>query len=246
MRQDVVNEFRKHPYQAMKNYVKLSALVALSGATMGEFKDWVFDKKETSFSDKVVSNFLSMYLLSKYDIGSIQKDGVDGFVAKKIMPPMRWIADIAKDATNKDDEAYATSVRNIPIIGDFWYSQTAGKQAKEKAVKKDMRKPENVIESIKKLPADQREAKWKQLKKQDPSLASSVERYSKDKKLGVTESEKKFRNLNVYDMERAKAINKYIMEQRMENRSKTYMKLKEAGIISEKVEQQIVALRKKT
>lgn len=247
IRQDTVQQFKKNPYQSMKNFVKLTALISVSGATMGEVKEWMFNRKETSFSDKVVSNFLSIFLLSKYDFSTIGKDGIGSFVAGKILPPLRVGEDILNDIKklNSDDEFYSDTVRNIPFIGDFWYSQGAGKNKTEKAEKKAARNPSTIVDELAKLPAKEANARFNQMKKDDPYLAARVKSEVKDRELGITKKEKDMRNMNVYDGERAKALIKYINTKKTaEEKNALYQRLKKAGIISDKVARQMKELMK--
>ena len=247
VRQDTIQQFKKNPYQAMKNFLKLTAIISVSGATMGEVKEWLFNRKETSFSDKVVSNFLSIFLLSKYDFSTVGKDGLKSFIAGKLLPPLRVGEDIINDIKklNSDDEFYSDTVRNVPVIGDFWYSQGAGKNKTEKAEKKESRNPANIVDEFAKLPKEEATARFNQMKKDDPYLAARVKSEVKDRELGITKKEKDMRNMNVYDGERAKAILKYIdTKKTAEEKNATYQRLKKAGIISDKVTKQIKELMK--
>ena len=107
----------------------------------------------------------------------------DLFVAGKLLPPLRVGEDILNDIKklNSDDEFYSDTVINVPVIGDFLYSQGDGKNKTEKAEKKEARNPATIVDELSKLPAKEANARFNQMKKDDPYLAARVKSEVKDR-----------------------------------------------------------------
>lgn len=131
-RNDVARQWKKSPAKSVKNFVKLTAILTLAGATGSQIRDW-YNGKDTKFSDNVMNNMLQIMLFSTYDAGNVQKDGLGRVLLSKALPPSRWIDDLSKDILTAGDGEGLKSVRNIPIIGNEIYNRVGkGKKTIEK------------------------------------------------------------------------------------------------------------------
>ena len=80
-----------------------------------------------------------------------------------------------------------------------------------------------------------------EIKEEDKATYTKIQKYLKWDKLKLTETEREFANMGVRDGTRTKSILKYIMKQK--NRNETYARLKDAGIITDEVAEQIKAIQ---
>jgi len=241
-RNDVVKKWKESPRKSAKNFIKLTAILTVSGATGAQIRDW-YNGKDTKFSDNIVNNMLQIMLLSTYDAANIQRDGLGRTILNKALPPSRWLDDISRDVLSAGDGKGLYSLRDIPIVGTELYNRVGrGKETIEKA----NAKASTSFAIAANIKGGQLTTKQKQdlakLKKENPAKYSRVVKQIKWEKMGITEKEQGFASMGVADGERAKALAKYFKKDK--DWKKTYGKLKKAGIITEDVEKQLRLLLK--
>lgn len=134
-RNDVIYKWKDNPKKSVKNFVKLTAFLTMSGASGSQIRDW-YNGKDTKFSDNVVNNLLQTMMVSSYDINNIQRDGLGRTLLSKALPPSRVIDDLSRDLVSAGDDKGLQSIRNIPIVGGEIYNRLGrGSELIEKANK---------------------------------------------------------------------------------------------------------------
>lgn len=104
---------------------------------------------------------------------------------------------------------------------------------------------ETLHNSLKKLPREEANQKYKELKKKNPALARSVKQAASDEKAGVTREEKSIRSLGVADQARVQTIQDVFSKLKTEEEKKAlYYRFKDIGIITPDVIKQLMQLRK--
>lgn len=131
-RKDVLQNWKKNPKESVKNFVRLTAFLTMSGASGSQVRDW-YNGKDTKFSDNVINNLLQTMMLSTYDVSNVQRDGLGRTLLSKALPPSRVIDDISKDLVTLGNDKGFQSVRDIPIVGGEIYNRVGrGRDAIEK------------------------------------------------------------------------------------------------------------------
>lgn len=119
--------------QGLKNLARLAFFMTLMKTGADALKDLLLGR-ETEMEDQVVSNIAALFGLGKYQIFSIQKDGLGTAGFKTIAPPFKLIDAISKDMTKKEtpDIDDLKTIESIPIVGKFWYWWFGGGDKKAK------------------------------------------------------------------------------------------------------------------
>lgn len=156
------NEARssKPTWKKAKNMFMLTAYLTAAGATASQLRDW-FRGEDKSFSDNVVNQALQLMMMSTYDVGSVERDGLGMTILKKLKPPTRPLDDLVSDIRTMGDDKGFKSIRNIPIIGDLmYYKAGAGKDKIEKEKVKSGKSLNKKL-PVKKLPTKKKLPKKK-------------------------------------------------------------------------------------
>lgn len=238
-RNDVAKKWKTQPVKAAKNFVYLTSILTMAGATGSQIRDW-YNGKDTKFSDNVVNNMLNIMLLSSYDVSQISTDGLGKAIVSKILPPTRIFDDIGRDIASAGDGKGLTSIRNIPVIGNEIYNRIG--KGKEAIDKSNLQRKFNVDDMSFPLTSQQKSDLAK-LRREKPSLYAKTMKELKWKQLGLTDKEKSFASMGVEDHERAEAIVRYLKND--SNWQSKYAKLRRAGIVTDEVHKQVMVLRNK-
>lgn len=152
------NEARsgKPTWKKSKNMIMLTAYLTAAGASGAQLRNW-WRGEDKSFSDTVVNQALQLMMMSTYDVGSVERDGLGMTIFKKLKPPTRPLDDLVNDIRTMGDGKGFKSIRNIPIIGDeIYYRAGAGKDKIEKNKKQEgsfnKKLPTKKLPTKKKLP----------------------------------------------------------------------------------------------
>lgn len=109
---------------AMVKTIQTIMYLSLWGATIDELKDWL-KGKPVDFSDNVINNMLSSFMLSKYSIGNLKSKGLSGLMSGLILPPMGiWDTAIKALSAGEDKRLktlFKTLPRQIPYVGEMYY-----------------------------------------------------------------------------------------------------------------------------
>lgn len=92
---------------------------------------------------------------------------------------------------------------------------------------------------LKSLPKEEANEKFQKIKKEEPKKAARIKKYAEWDKLELTTHERNFARMGVENKERAKTVDEYIKDLPKEKRNDKFRQLKKAGIITDKVEEQI-------
>ena len=184
-RNDVAKKWKTQPVKAAKNFVYLTSILTMAGATGSQIRDW-YNGKDTKFSDNVVNNMLNIMLLSSYDVSQISTDGLGKAIVSKILPPTRIFDDIGRDIASAGDGKGLTSIRNIPVIGNEIYNRIG--KGKEAIDKSNLQRKFNVDDMSFPLTSQQKSDLAK-LRREKPSLYAKTMKELKWKQLGLTDKE---------------------------------------------------------
>jgi hypothetical protein len=125
---------KKVKLQGLKNMARLSMYFVLANASADELKDFVLGR-ETSFSDRVIENFLRLGGISKYVTWTARREGVGTAAAKQILPPFKFIDALSKDITSK--KKGLRTIGSIPFIGKLYEWRFGRLSDRKKKVKRD-------------------------------------------------------------------------------------------------------------
>lgn len=152
-RKEVVHNLKsenpQQKIQGMKNMVQLMALLTIANATADEIKDFMLGK-ETKFSDNVIENFLTIGGASRYTKMQVSKDGLGSALSQQILPPMKFINSISKDAQESYKNYVSGDTSNfdnkriidsIPGLGKLYYWHYGrGSENKKSLAEQDFKK----------------------------------------------------------------------------------------------------------
>ena len=110
---------RKVKLQGLKNMARLSMYFVLANAGADELKDFILGRK-TSFSDRVIENFLRLGGISKYVTWTARREGVGTAAAKQLLPPFKFIDSLSKDILSAGDKKGVRTIGSIPFIGKLY------------------------------------------------------------------------------------------------------------------------------
>lgn len=103
----------------------------------------------------------------------------------------------------------------------------------------------DTLNEVRGLPKEQKIARLKEIKRDNPALFREIKRVSKDKKQGLTDDQIRLRALGVINGERAKEIVNVISDMSKEEKVAYLKQLKKSGVLSDDVLAQVKALRRK-
>ena len=111
------NATKEQKAKAIKDLVRLTALLMLMGMTTDEIKDFILGRK-VSFRDKVVDNMLKIAGLNKYTIYQGRKEGLGKAAASFVIPPVPYIDYVMKDI----NKGKVKETPNLVPYGKLFYS----------------------------------------------------------------------------------------------------------------------------
>lgn len=150
-RREIFQEIKKgNVKEGLGRLGRLTTGLVVLGAGVDEIKDFVFNRK-TSFSDKVIDNFLKLGGFSKYTTWQARKEGLGKALLSQIMPATGLANDISKDVMKLYDEQHADTkdkrrnarhkgyetVKDIPLVGKPYYWWLGEGDVKEKKRQKN-------------------------------------------------------------------------------------------------------------
>ena len=135
------NELGLNKVENALNLTKITAGLVIMGASVDTLKDWIRNKEDEPFDDRVIDNFLQLLFVSRYDTTSFQRDPL-GALANKAIPGSSVVRDLIVDivaAVDPEKESDWKSKKNLPIIGpllneknDFFRTKEGQKDEEEK------------------------------------------------------------------------------------------------------------------
>lgn len=124
-RNQIFRQFQSEPQEAIKNLVKLSALLVLANATADVLKDLLLGRP-IDLDDLVIDNLWKLVGFSKWQIYKAKQEGLFATLLRSILPPTNLIDDLYKDivktAENKEISFNKlNTIKDIPIVGKLYY-----------------------------------------------------------------------------------------------------------------------------
>lgn len=124
-RNQIFRQFQSEPQEAIKNLVKLSALLVLANATADILKDLLLGRP-IDLDDLVIDNLWKLVGFSKWQIYKAKQEGLFATLLRSILPPTNLIDDLYKDivktAENKEISFNKlNTIKDIPIVGKLYY-----------------------------------------------------------------------------------------------------------------------------
>lgn len=112
--------------EGLKNLLKLTASLAITGMTADAIKDVLFGR-DMDISDLVFDNILKLAGLSKWQIYKSRSEGLFSTLLQSILPPIPLIDDVYKDISavvmnkkGRDIEDFRTW-KGVPLVGKLYY-----------------------------------------------------------------------------------------------------------------------------
>ena len=126
-RNEVYNQMSDNPTQAIRNFIRLSALLMAMNATADILKDLLLGR-EIDFNDLAVDNVAKLIGFSRYTVFQVRREGLGSAIGQMILPPTKLVDDITKDVIKLYDdfeENFAVdklkTIESIPVIGKLYY-----------------------------------------------------------------------------------------------------------------------------
>lgn len=129
-RNKVFDVMKENRLEGVKQFIRLTTLLLLFGATTDEIKDFMLGRK-TSFTDRMIDNLLKISGFSRYTAYQVRQKGWVGALKEEIIPPLKpfeMMEDLFKDIGSMFGD-YEDSVdinnykiwKEIPYGGDLYY-----------------------------------------------------------------------------------------------------------------------------
>jgi hypothetical protein len=144
-RNEVYNQMKTDPTQALKNLINLTILLVAMNGTADILKDLLLGR-EIKLDDLVIDNIAKLIGFSRYTTFQVQREGLGSAVGQQILPPTKLIDDVSRDTIDLfkdwDENAKADKLRtpeNIPVIGKlyyWWFGKGVEKKQKRKRPKR--------------------------------------------------------------------------------------------------------------
>lgn len=136
---DVFVQMKTDPKKGLKNLIKLTASVALMGATSDVIKDLLLGR-DIEFDDLIIDNLLKLFGFNRWQLYKARQDGLLTAFMRSILPPVPFLDDVYKDIVNRRKFPDWRIIGRIPFVGKFYYWWFGGgkrfrKRGKKKGVK---------------------------------------------------------------------------------------------------------------
>lgn len=113
---------------------------AIAGASVDELKDLIRGK-DRDFSDTVMDNVFSMFLISTFDAEmGLERDQLITKIIEGNMPPLRWLDQIGGDLYSifdEDKEQKFKTLNLIPFVGNLVYGYSPAGRSTEFKIRRD-------------------------------------------------------------------------------------------------------------
>jgi hypothetical protein len=126
-RREVFQTMKVDKKQGVLNMLKLTTFLVLFNGMADEIKDFMLGRK-TTMEDRTIDQLLKIAGFSRYSVSQAQRKGLGSTALEQITPPAQAIDNITRDAISMliDHEESVKinklrSIREIPLIGEFYY-----------------------------------------------------------------------------------------------------------------------------
>ena len=132
LRNDITKQVAKGNYrEAARNLARYAVFVPTAGATMDEVKDFIMGKEfnPEEIPDNYIENWFKVFMASEYTRSQGATGQVTAMVGDTVAPPLGWIDSVGKDVyqlANEGDKVPDETLRQLPLVGKFWYNFFGG------------------------------------------------------------------------------------------------------------------------